>query len=73
VLTINPEGISSPHVSSWRTLFLDAYYQEDKAFLDSIATNSTPLVTGEDGLEAVRVVNAGNKSIIEKRPVVISR
>ena len=73
VLTVSPEGIHAPYVQSWRTLFLDAYYEEDKAFIDSISKDTMPLVTGLDGLEAVRVVNAGNTSIIEKRPVVIRR
>ena len=73
VLTISPEGISSPYVQSWRTLFIDAYLEEDKAFIDSILKDCMPLVTGNDGLEAVRVVNAGNTSIIEKRPVIIRR
>jgi myo-inositol 2-dehydrogenase/D-chiro-inositol 1-dehydrogenase/scyllo-inositol 2-dehydrogenase (NAD+) len=54
-------------------LFLDAYLEEDKAFVASVAHDTAPLVTGMDGLEAVRVVNAGNTSIIEKRPVSIRR
>ena len=73
VLTVSPEGIHSPYVQSWRTLFLDAYWEEDKAFISCIREDSEPLVTGVDGLEAVRVVNAGNTSIIEKRPVEIRR
>lgn len=73
VLTVSPEGIHSPYVQSWRTLFLDAYWEEDKAFITCIREDSEPLVTGVDGLEAVRVVNAGNTSIIEKRPVEIRR
>ena len=73
VLTVNPEGISSPFVNSWRTLFLDAYLDEDKSFIDAIVQDSVPLVTGLDGLEAVRVVNAGNTSIRERRPVILQR
>lgn len=73
VLTISPEGIHSPYVQSWRTLFIDAYFEEDSAFITAIQNHSEPLVTGLDGLEAVRVVNAGNTSIIEKRIVKIKR
>jgi len=73
VLTVSPEGINSPYVQSWRTLFLDAYREEDKAFIASIANDTQPLVTGRDGLEAVRVVCAGNTSIRERRPVTIRR
>ncbi len=73
VLSISPDGIHSPFVTSWRTLFLDAYYEEDRAFIESIINDEEPLVTGRDGLEAVRVVEAGNRSIQEKTPVKISR
>ena len=73
VLTVSPQGISSPFVQSWRTLFIDAYFEEDLQFIKSIVNDTEPLVTGLDGLEAVRVVNAGNKSIREKCPVKITR
>lgn len=73
VLTISPKGITSPYVQSWRTLFLDAYLEEDVQFIRAIVEDSEPLVTGQDGLEAVRVVNAGNTSIREGRPVAITR
>lgn len=73
VLTINGEGIHAPFVQSWRTLFVDAYLEEDKAFVEAIQNDSQPLVTGEDGLEVVRVVNAGNTSIREKRPITLDR
>ena len=67
-----PKG-TIPYVQSWRTLFLDAYLEEDKAFVSSIIKDTAPLVTGLDGLEAVRVVNAGNTSIKERQPVKIHR
>ena len=56
-------------MKSWQNLFIDAYRREDKAFVDCILGDTAPVVTGRDGLEAVKVVNAGNKSIIEKKPV----
>ncbi|MDA3821901.1 MAG: Gfo/Idh/MocA family oxidoreductase, partial [Bacteroidales bacterium] len=71
VLTVTPEGIQTPFVKSWQNLFLDAYKREDVHFVDCIRNDKTPAVTGQDGLEAVKVVNAGNLSIIEKRPVFI--
>lgn len=58
-----------PLVESWRSLFKDAYLGEDVAFIESIRTGTAPKVTGHDGKMAVKVVNAGNKSIIEKRIV----
>lgn len=69
VLTCTSNGINTPFVKSWQNLFIDAYRREDAHFIDCIREDKTPLVTGRDGLEAVKVVNAGNLSIIEKRPV----
>ena len=71
VMTCSPSGISTPFVRSWQNLFLDAYRLEDQKFIESILDDSPPEVTGTDGLEAVKVVNAGNRSIIEKRPVIL--
>ncbi|AWE41994.1 MULTISPECIES: Gfo/Idh/MocA family oxidoreductase [unclassified Actinobaculum] len=50
-------------VPSWRTLYHDAYSAEDAAFVDAIIHDTEPLATGEDGLAAVEVVQAGNTSI----------
>lgn len=58
-----------PLVSSWTKLFKDAYLAEDIAFANSIANQTPPKVTGHDGEMAVKVVAAGNLSIIEKRIV----
>ena len=58
-----------PLVSSWRDLFKDAYLAEDIAFVDSIKNGTPPKCTGHDGEMAVKVVAAGNLSIIEKRIV----
>ena len=71
VVTVSLNGIGTPFVKSWQNLFLDAYFREDAHFVECIRKDETPRVTGRDGLEAVKVVNAGNLSIIEKRPVKI--
>ncbi len=60
-----------PLVESWRTLFKDAYRNEDIAFVESIRTGTPPQVSGHDGKMAVKVVNAGNASIVEKRIVTL--
>ena len=65
-------GLTSPVVKSWRVLFLDAYRREDEAFVRCIREDSVPRVTGHDGKMAVMVVNAGNRSIMEKRPVALN-
>jgi len=58
-----------PLVSSWTKLFEGAYLAEDIAFIDSIVNGTPPKASGLDGLMAVKVVDAGNRSIIEKRIV----
>lgn len=62
---------SFPLVESWRQLFKEAYLNEDRAFINCILEDAEPKVTGEDGKMAVKVVNAGNISIVEKRMVVL--
>jgi len=73
VVTCTADGStgSYPLVRSWRQLFEQAYLAEDLAFADCIRNGGEPEVTGHDGLMAVKVVNAGNKSIVEKRIVVL--
>jgi myo-inositol 2-dehydrogenase/D-chiro-inositol 1-dehydrogenase/scyllo-inositol 2-dehydrogenase (NAD+) len=62
-------GSASPFTKSWRTLFTEAYLNEDKSFVDCILNNKEPITTAHDGMMAVKVVNAGNTSITEKRVV----
>jgi myo-inositol 2-dehydrogenase/D-chiro-inositol 1-dehydrogenase/scyllo-inositol 2-dehydrogenase (NAD+) len=64
-------GIVTPFMETWRTLFIDAYRKEDEEFIESIVEDKTPRVTGIDGKMAVKVVNAGNRSIVEKRPITL--
>jgi predicted dehydrogenase len=65
------KGIMQPFVKSWRTLFSDAYYREDQDFVDCILDGREPRVSGIDGRMAVAVVNAGNRSIVERVPVAV--
>jgi len=57
-------GTSSAFVNSWMTLFEDAYLAEDTAFAEAIRSGAQPPVTGWDGMMAVRIVEAGNRSIL---------
>ncbi len=63
--------IVQPAVTSWRDLFADAYVAEDKAFIASIRDNTDPVASGHDGMMVVKVVEAGNQSIREGRPVCL--
>jgi myo-inositol 2-dehydrogenase/D-chiro-inositol 1-dehydrogenase/scyllo-inositol 2-dehydrogenase (NAD+) len=60
-------GMVKTIVPSWRNLFTEAYLTEDKDFIACILEDRSPKASGVDGKKAVEVVNAGNKSIIEKR------
>ena len=67
------KGIVQPFVKSWRTLFTEAYAAEDRDFVDCILDDRPPIVRGIDGRMAVAVVNAGNRSIVERAPVRVER
>ena len=62
-------GSVTPIVRSWMDLFLDAYRAEDEDFVRCIQDDRPPRADGHDGKAAVAVVNAGNRSIRERRPV----
>jgi myo-inositol 2-dehydrogenase/D-chiro-inositol 1-dehydrogenase/scyllo-inositol 2-dehydrogenase (NAD+) len=69
-LTCTPEGrMVRPFVKSWRNLFMEAYAEEDREFALAVAEGRPARVTGRDGMMAVQVVEAGNRSIREGRPV----
>jgi predicted dehydrogenase len=69
VTTHTAGGSSTPIVRSWMNLFLDAYHAEDEDFVRCILEDRSPRAVGRDGRAAVMVVNAGNRSITEQRPV----
>ena len=71
VHTAETHSGSFPAVASWRTLFSEAYLSEDRAFVESIVSETPAQVTGHDGKMAVAAVNAGNISIAEKRIVTV--
>jgi myo-inositol 2-dehydrogenase/D-chiro-inositol 1-dehydrogenase/scyllo-inositol 2-dehydrogenase (NAD+) len=67
--TYTAEGGSTRIERSWMNLFEAAYLAEDVDFVECIRTGRAPRAGGRDGLMAVRVVNAGNRSIADRRPV----
>jgi myo-inositol 2-dehydrogenase/D-chiro-inositol 1-dehydrogenase/scyllo-inositol 2-dehydrogenase (NAD+) len=71
---VSVEGqISRCAVKSWRNLFKDAYLAEMEHFVVCIRENKSPRVTGTDGLEAVKAVNAVNESIRSGQPASINQ
>jgi len=65
-------GLMAPAVESWRNLFTEAYRYEDQAFVDAVLNDTPTAVTGHDGKMAVKVVKAGNQSILEKKPIMLN-
>ena len=72
VATHSITGSTTPIIHSWMDLFSDAYRAEDEDFVNCIRENRPPRASGRDGKAAVMVVNAGNRSIVERRPVRLS-
>ena len=62
-------GLKTPAVESWRNRFTEAYRHEDQGFVDAVLNGTPSAVSGHDGKMAVKVVNAGNQSIMEKKPI----
>jgi predicted dehydrogenase len=69
VVCTKDNGMVRPIMNSWKYLFREAYTDEDISFVNCILNDCEPKVTGVDGMMAVKVVNAGNLSITEKRIV----
>ncbi|OHB79364.1 MAG: hypothetical protein A2V98_00600 [Planctomycetes bacterium RBG_16_64_12] len=63
--------ITGKAVKSWRNLFQDAYVAELEHFIRCVAGDTSPRVTGWDGLKAVEAVVAANQSIAQGVPVNI--
>ena len=72
VICTREKELRRPSVVSWTNLYRDAYLAEDIEFITAIREQRPAAVTGCDGRAAVAVVNAGNRSIIERRPVALA-
>ena len=72
-LVTSDQTIRKDSMDSWRTLFKDAYLAEANAFADCVLNDSEPEVTGYDGKMALILVNEGLRSILEKRPIEITK
>jgi len=70
ILTCDIKGVIKGNAfKSWRTRFREAYIKEIRSFIDAVLNETTPLVTGNDGLAAVEIVVAANRSIKTGAPV----
>lgn len=66
-------GVAYRGVQWFWSRFYDAYVREDQAFIDSILKDTTPPITGVDGLRVVEIAEACWRSIREGRPVAVER
>ena len=57
---------------SWRDRFEKAYVAELEHFVQAVLNDDQPAVTGVDGMKAVEVVIAANKSILTGQPVKLA-
>jgi len=63
--------VTGQTVKSWRSLFKDAYVAEMEHFIECVLEDREPRVSGLDGLRAVEVVVAANRSLQSGGPVEI--
>jgi predicted dehydrogenase len=66
---VRREGAAADPVTSWRTVFADAYRAEDAHFAAACRGEEEPRTSVEDGVRALEAVVAVNRSLAEARPV----
>jgi inositol 2-dehydrogenase len=72
VAFMTAQGTSQPLASHFLSTFADAYLTEIRDFADCIANDKPVRVTGDDGLRALAIAVAAEKSHLESRPVKVS-
>ena len=68
-LVLTGAGASHDVVDHWLVRFADAYRNELRDFVDSIIAGEPTRVTGQDGLRALAVSIAAERSYRESRPI----
>ncbi len=66
-------GVSHDFVGSYWELFGDAYVAELQHFIECVANDLEPRVTGADGRKALEIALAAERSVSEGRPVSIAK
>ena len=72
VICTRDKELRQPSVVSWTHLYRDAYLAEAIEFITAIREGRPAAVTGSDGRAAVAVVNAGNRSIVQRGPIFLN-
>lgn len=66
------KGAHSPrHLDFFMDRYVTSYQREMEAFIESLTNNEPMPITGDDGLKAMVIAEAANRSVKENRPVRI--
>jgi predicted dehydrogenase len=68
VTFLTSQGSSQPVADHFLTRFADAYLTEVRDFVQSMLAGRAPRVSGEDGLKALEIAVAAEKSCLECQP-----
>ena len=68
VALLTSQGSSEPVADQFLMRFADAYLAEVRDFVQSMLAGRAPRVSGEDGLKALEIAVATEKSCLESRP-----
>ncbi|MFA9429641.1 Gfo/Idh/MocA family oxidoreductase [Egicoccus sp. AB-alg2] len=71
-LLVRAGGGEVDPVRSWRTLFADAYREEDRHFVAVARGEEAPLTGASDGVRALATVAAANRSMATGQPVALA-
>jgi len=72
VTFLSGAGSTKPVADHFLSTFADAYLSEVRDFTNRILNDDPVAVTGEDGLRALRIAVAAEKSHLESKPVQVS-
>ena len=70
---LNAHGSSQTLADHFLTRFADAYLLEVRDFVQNMAADRAPRVTGEDGLRALEIAVAAEQSHLEQRPCQVEK
>jgi scyllo-inositol 2-dehydrogenase (NAD+) len=68
VIFLTSQGSSEPIADHFLTRFANAYLTEVRDFVQSMLAGRAPRVSGEDGLKALEIAVAAEKSYLESKP-----
>jgi len=68
VIFLTSQGSNEPIADHFLTRFADAYLAEVSDFVQSMLAGRAPRVSGEDGLKALEIAVAAEKSYLKSKP-----